>query len=69
MFNESILKIIKFYQKFISPSLGFNCRFYPTCSEYTYQTIKKYGLLKGSWKGMKRVFRCNPWNPGGIDLP
>jgi len=69
MFNESILKIIKFYQKFISPSLGFNCRFYPTCSEYTYQTIKKYGLLKGSWKGIKRIFRCNSWDPGGIDLP
>jgi len=63
------LNLIKFYQKFISPNLGQNCRFYPSCSEYTYQAIGKYGLLKGFWMGIKRILRCNPFNKGGIDLP
>ncbi|MFC1663536.1 membrane protein insertion efficiency factor YidD [Patescibacteria group bacterium] len=64
-----ILKTIKFYQKFISPYLGNNCRFYPSCSEYSFQSIKKYGISSGCQKGLKRILRCHPWNPGGIDLP
>jgi len=64
-----ILKTIKIYQKFISPILGENCRFYPSCSEYSCQTIKKYGMTKGLMLGFWRVLRCNPWNKGGIDLP
>jgi len=64
-----ILKTIKIYQKFISPILGENCRFYPSCSEYSCQTIKKYGMIKGLMLGFWRVLRCNPWNKGGIDLP
>ncbi|MCO5211684.1 MAG: membrane protein insertion efficiency factor YidD [Caldilinea sp.] len=47
--------------------LGSNCRFYPTCSSYTYQAIEKYGVAKGSWMGFKRILRCNPWNKGGFD--
>ncbi|HDN79663.1 MAG: membrane protein insertion efficiency factor YidD [Chloroflexi bacterium] len=58
---------IRFYQRFISPSLPPSCRFYPSCSEYTYQAIEKYGLLKGGWLGIKRISRCHPWNPGGYD--
>ena len=69
MFGEIILKIIRFYQIFISPNLGKNCRFYPSCSEYTYQAIKRYGAIVGSWKGIKRILRCHPWHPGGVDLP
>jgi len=61
--------LIKFYQKFISPNLGKHCRFYPSCSEYSYQVIKKYGLVKGFIKAVKRILKCNPWNPGGIDIP
>ena len=64
-----ILKTIKIYQKFISPILGKNCRFYPSCSEYSYQAIKKYGATKGLTLSFFRVLRCNPWNKGGIDLP
>ena len=64
-----ILKIIEVYQKFISPVLGKNCRFYPSCSEYSYQAIKKYGATKGLTLGFLRVLRCNPWSKGGIDLP
>lgn len=63
------LKLIKFYQKFISPLLGSRCRFYPTCSRYSYTSIEKYGVIKGTWKGFKRILRCNPWNKGGVDLP
>ncbi|MDP2864396.1 MAG: membrane protein insertion efficiency factor YidD [bacterium] len=69
MFGKIILKIIKFYQIFISPNFGKNCRFYPSCSEYTCQAIERYGALIGSWKGIKRILKCYPWNPGGVDLP
>jgi len=62
-------KTIKFYQKTISPLLGHCCRFYPSCSEYCYQAIEKYGTIKGIIKGFKRILRCHPWNKGGIDLP
>jgi len=62
-------KIIKFYQRFISPLLGRNCRFYPSCSEYSLLAIKKYGILKGLIFSFYRLLRCNPWNKGGIDFP
>ena len=61
------LALIRFYQTFMSPMLGSNCRFYPTCCSYTYQAIEKYGVAKGSWMGFKRILRCNPWNKGGFD--
>jgi hypothetical protein len=61
------LKMIRFYKRFISPALPPSCRFTPTCSQYTYQAIDKYGVIKGSWMGMKRIARCNPFHPGGYD--
>ena len=64
-----ILKIIKFYQLFISPNIGQRCRFYPSCSEYSYQAVIKYGLIKGGFKGLKRILRCGPWHQGGVDIP
>lgn len=67
--KEAASKIIKFYQKFISPYLGQNCRFWPSCSEYTNQAIKKYGLGRGLFLFAKRILKCHPWHPGGIDLP
>lgn len=58
---------IKLYQKLISPLKPKTCRFYPTCSEYSIQAIQKYGFLKGSLKSIRRILRCNPFNPGGYD--
>lgn len=66
---QLILKTIKFYQNFISPILGEHCCFYPSCSEYSYQAIKKYGAIKGLMLSFWRILRCNPWSQGGIDLP
>lgn len=62
------LLLIRIYQLFLSPLLGRNCRFYPTCSDYTYQAIKKYGFLKGIFLGSKRLLKCHPFHPGGVDL-
>ena len=59
--------LIKFYQKAISPFLGRRCRFYPTCSEYTKQAIKKYGLFKGTYLGVRRILKCHPFHKGGYD--
>jgi putative membrane protein insertion efficiency factor len=64
-----ILGMINFYKNFISPSLGDNCRFYPSCSNYTHQAVEKYGTLKGLQKGFWRILKCHPFNKGGIDLP
>ncbi|HHW71791.1 MAG TPA: membrane protein insertion efficiency factor YidD [Firmicutes bacterium] len=58
--------LIRGYQRFISPLLPRSCRFYPTCSEYARQAIAKHGW-KGLWLAMKRIGRCHPWHPGGID--
>jgi putative membrane protein insertion efficiency factor len=61
------LFLIKTYQLILSPVLAPACRFYPTCSEYAYQAILRYGLLKGFFLGLKRILKCHPFNPGGID--
>lgn len=61
------LALIRFYKKFISPLLPPACRFQPTCSQYSYQAIDKYGLLKGGWLAVKRIGRCHPFHPGGYD--
>ena len=65
--KTAVLRVIQFYQRFISPGLGSNCRYYPTCSHYTYEAVEKYGVRKGSWLGIKRIARCHPWHPGGVD--
>jgi hypothetical protein len=75
MFKRFCLFLIRIYQKTLSPDHGLMkrfykygvCRFTPTCSQYTYDAVEKYGALKGSWLGIRRIFRCNPWNPGGYD--
>ncbi len=61
------LILIRAYQYIISPMLGPGCRFYPSCSEYAYQAVERYGLLKGSFLSLKRILRCHPFHPGGID--
>jgi putative membrane protein insertion efficiency factor len=59
--------MIRFYKAAISPYLGDNCRFTPTCSEYAMQAIEKYGALKGIFMAIKRILRCNPFCKGGYD--
>ena len=66
MLRKFLLSLIWCYQK-ISALTPPRCRFYPTCSEYTRQAIEKYGALKGSWLGIKRIVRCHPFNEGGYD--
>ncbi len=65
--KQILLGLIKIYQKTISRALPPTCRFTPSCSEYTYQAIAKYGALRGGWMGLRRISRCHPWNPGGYD--
>jgi len=62
------LFLIRVYQLLLSPLFGRNCRFYPTCSVYTSEAIKKYGFLKGIFLGGKRLAKCHPFHPGGVDL-
>ncbi|MBT0548514.1 membrane protein insertion efficiency factor YidD [Riemerella anatipestifer] len=59
--------LIKFYQNAISPWLGNNCRYQPTCSHYMLQALRKHGLLSGFWLGIKRIGRCHPWGGSGYD--
>jgi uncharacterized protein len=61
------LSLLRFYKRFISPLLPPMCRFEPTCSMYTMQAVEKYGALRGSWLGIRRLSRCHPFNPGGWD--
>ncbi|MFC1921018.1 membrane protein insertion efficiency factor YidD [Chloroflexota bacterium] len=61
------LGLIRLYQVTISQVLPSSCRFIPTCSQYTYEAVNKYGFFKGVWLGMKRIAHCHPMNPGGYD--
>jgi putative membrane protein insertion efficiency factor len=58
---------IRFYQQAVSPYFPPSCRYYPSCSAYTYEAVEKYGFLRGLYFGVKRIFRCHPFHPGGYD--
>jgi putative membrane protein insertion efficiency factor len=62
-----LLLIVRGYQLLVSPLLGQHCRFHPSCSCYAHQALKQHGALKGSWLSIKRIVKCNPMHPGGID--
>lgn len=76
MVKEVALFLIRLYQRTLSLDHGplsyvtseRFCRFHPSCSQYTYEAVDKYGALKGGWLGLKRIVRCHPWNEGGVDL-
>ncbi len=67
MMKKSVLFLIRFYQKFVSPFFPPSCRYTPTCSQYTFEAVQKYGVIKGLFLGIKRILRCNPFFPGGDD--
>ena len=67
--SRILIGLVRLYQIFLSPLLGRHCRFHPTCSSYFIQAVEKYGPLKGSLRGLWRICRCNPFNPGGEDPP
>ncbi|PLX30678.1 MAG: membrane protein insertion efficiency factor YidD [Clostridiales bacterium] len=62
-----LIKIVEFYQNAISPFLPKSCRYTPTCSQYTIEALEKYGAIKGTYIGVKRILRCHPFHPGGYD--
>jgi putative membrane protein insertion efficiency factor len=59
--------LIRVYQRAVSPSLGANCRFVPTCSSYAAEALSRHGVIRGTWMAMRRIGRCNPLVPGGYD--
>ena len=63
-----LLLLLRFYKLAISPMLGQNCRFYPSCSEYAAAAISLHGAAKGTYLAGKRLCKCHPWHPGGIDM-
>ena len=67
MISKLLIRLIRFYQKFMSPLLGQNCRFHPTCSQYAVEALSNHGALKGSSLAIKRILKCNPWGGYGID--
>ena len=66
---SAMILLARVYQVLISPLLGPRCRFHPTCSNYFVGAVRKYGAIVGTAKGVARICRCHPWNPGGYDPP
>ncbi len=64
-----LIGMARVYQYTLSPILGRHCRFHPSCSAYFIGAVRKYGALRGACRGIWRICRCNPWNPGGYDPP
>jgi putative membrane protein insertion efficiency factor len=65
--SRLLIGLIKTYQYLLSPLLGSNCRFSPSCSQYACQALHKYGALRGCWLTTRRLLRCHPWHAGGHD--
>jgi len=67
MYKTLLIKLVRGYQLLISPFLGNNCRYVPSCSTYTIEAMEKWGPWRGLWMGIRRVGRCHPWHEGGYD--
>ena len=65
--KKFFLKLIRLYQRFISPMFPPRCRFYPTCSSYAYTAIERFGVIRGGWLALRRISKCHPFHPGGYD--
>jgi putative membrane protein insertion efficiency factor len=65
--NRLLVWLLRGYQLLVSPMLGQNCRFYPSCSSYAIEAVQVHGAARGSWLALRRVCRCHPWNEGGVD--
>ncbi len=63
-----LLAVIGFYSRAVSPALPARCRFYPTCSAYAAEAIARHGAARGTWLAVRRLAKCAPWHPGGVDL-
>jgi putative membrane protein insertion efficiency factor len=68
MIGRALLRLIGFYARAVSPALPPRCRFYPTCSAYAAEAIRRHGAGRGSWLALRRLVKCAPWHPGGVDL-
>jgi uncharacterized protein len=64
----TVVLILRVWQFLVSPVYGQTCRFYPSCSSYALEAVDRHGLLRGGWLAVRRLGRCHPWNPGGVDL-
>jgi putative membrane protein insertion efficiency factor len=67
MLTNVLIYCIGFYQRFLSPFKGTSCRFYPSCSQYSVESLRKYGPFKGIWFTAVRIAKCHPFHPGGYD--
>ena len=65
--KSACLALIRFYRSCLSPLLPPRCRFYPTCSQYAFEAVERYGALRGCWLTLRRLLRCHPFHPGGFD--
>ena len=65
--KRAAILLIRLYQMLISPWLGSRCRFHPTCSNYCIDALRQHGMVHGLWLGVKRIFKCHPFHPGGCD--
>ncbi|HHT28457.1 MAG TPA: membrane protein insertion efficiency factor YidD [Firmicutes bacterium] len=65
--KQLVLMLIRFYRVAISPLFPATCRYYPSCSAYAQEAVRRYGAVKGGWMAVRRIVRCHPWHPGGFD--
>ncbi len=65
---RAVLAALRFYQRAVSPALQPRCRFYPTCSAYAVEAVERHGAARGTWLALRRLLKCAPWHPGGVDL-
>jgi len=66
--QKIIIGLIHIYRLLLSPFIGQHCRFHPSCSEYALTAVDQHGALRGSWLALRRLGKCHPWHPGGLDL-